>query len=670
MTLASLDFHRLFDSSPNPYMVVDRELRYVAANAAYLRATLSTLDSLLGRPFFEVFPNDPDDPNNGSVRWIKESFARVFAEGQPDTIALIPYRMPRQTESGTVLETRYWSASHVPVHDEHGEVQFVMQHAVDVTELQELKRAVGERTAPGSQAGTSEQLEAGLLGRARRVQRTNVSLDAERRHLRRLFEQAPGFVCFLRGKDHIFELANSSYMQLVGHRDILGMPVRDALPEVQAQGFIQLLDRVLASGEPFVGRGVRLLLQQEAGSALTECFVDFVYQPIIESSGRASGVFVQGYEITAQKRAQDELARYREQLEELVQERTRELEQSEATRREAEAQLRQAQKMEAVGNLTGGVAHDFNNLLQIIGGNLQLLRGDVAGSKRAERRLGTAVSAVQRGAKLASQLLAFARRQPLSPYPLNLGRVLRNMNDLLRRAVGDDIQIELQIQKGLWNTFADPNQLDNVVLNLVLNARDAMKAQGRLVVSVQNAQLDASDPALPADVRRGDYVRLAVTDDGAGMTPEVIERAFEPFFTTKPEGHGTGLGLSMVYGFVKQSNGHIKIQSRVDEGTTLEIFLPRTSEPEVEPARDDSNQIKGGSETILVVEDDPDVRETVLEMLAELGYRLLQASDAASALVVLQSGVHVDLLFTDVVMPGPMRSRELAAKAKSLAPQI
>ncbi|MDB4991588.1 MAG: zraS8 [Myxococcaceae bacterium] len=670
MPTDSLDFGRFFDASPNAYMVVDRELRYVAANHAYLRATASTLDALLGHSVFELFPNDHDEPNNASARVLKASLQRVLAEGQPDTIALLPYRMPRHTERGIVLEERYWSASHVPIFDGAGQVEYIMQHTVDVTELQDLKQSVGDRRAPGGAAG-SAQLEAGLLGRARRVQRTNLSLDAERRHLRRLFEQAPGFVCFLRGKDHIFELANSSYLQLVGHRDILGMPVRDALPEVRGQGFVELLDGVLASAEPYVGRGVRVLLQREAGGVPRESFLDFVYQPIVESDGTASGIFVQGYEVTAQKRAQDELAKYRAQLEDLVRERTRELEQSEATRREAEAQLRQAQKMEAVGNLTGGVAHDFNNLLQVIAGNLQLLRNDLPATKRAERRLGTALAAVQRGAKLSSHLLAFARRQPLEPLALNLGRALRDMKDLLRRAVGEDVEVEIVIANSLWNTFADPNQIDNVVLNLVLNARDAMRGQGKLKIELDNAELDPSDPTLPADVARGDYVRLSVTDDGAGMTPEVIERVFEPFFTTKADGRGTGLGLSMVYGFVKQSNGHIKIRSRVGAGTTLEIFLPRTLAAEADLARTrPTKMVEGGSETILVVEDDPDVRQTVVELLSELGYSVLQAADAASALAVLENGAHVDLLFTDVVMPGPMRSRDLAEKARALSPHL
>jgi signal transduction histidine kinase/DNA-binding response OmpR family regulator len=670
MTLDSLDFFRLFDASPNAYMAVDRELRYVAANRAYLQTTQSRLEDLLGQPVFKVFPNDPANPNNAAQRMLKESFERVLAEGRPDAIALIPYRMPRATAEGMQLEQRYWSASHLPVFDEHGQVELILQHTVDVTELQELRQSSGSGPFSDAGSGTITRLEADLLGRVRRVQRTNISLEAERKHLRRLFEQAPGFVCVLRGKEHIFELANRSYLQMVGRTDIIGLPVSDALPEVVGQGFVELLDNVLATGEPFVGRDVSIRLQREFGGALEQCYLDFVYQPIFEADGSVSGIFVQGNDTTAQRRAQDELDRHRDHLEELVKERTRELERSETERREAEAQLRQAQKMEAVGNLTGGVAHDFNNLLQVIGGNLQLLRGDVPQTKRAERRLSTAVGAVQRGAKLAAQLLAFARRQPLEPQPLHLGRVLRDMRDLLTRAVGEDVAIETVVQKDLWNTYADPNQIDNVVLNLVLNARDAMKGAGKLTLALDNALLGADDPDLPTDVAAGQYVRLSVTDNGAGMSPEVIERAFEPFFTTKPDGHGTGLGLSMVYGFVKQSGGHIQIQSRVQHGTTLEIFLPRTLAAEVQTPRSKAQTIEGGHETILVVEDDPDVRQTVVELLAELGYHLLQAHDAVSALAVLQSGVRVDLLFTDVVMPGPMRSRELAARAKALSPEL
>ncbi|AKJ02951.1 PAS domain S-box-containing protein [Archangium gephyra] len=658
----TLDFQALFSLSPNPYMVLDRELRYVAANEAYLRLTASRLEELLGRPIFEVFPHDPADPSNASARLLRTSFERVLAGRVPDTLALIPYRVPLQTAEGVVLEERYWSATHTPILDARGDVAFILQHTVDVTELHRLKQAMS--------AAPLDQMQAGVLHRARLVQEKNTLLDNERRLLLQLFEQAPGFMAFMRGREHVFELTNPAYEQLVGHREVLGKSVREALPEVEGQGFFELLDRVFTTGEPVVGRGQQLFVQREPGAPLTEAYVDFVYQPVLEPDGTVSGIFCQGHDVTEQKRAQDELRKHREHLEELVRERTRALRESEAERRQTEVALRQSQKMEAVGKLTGGVAHDFNNLLQVIGGNLQLLQRDIVGNERAQRRLETAVGAVERGARLAAQLLAFARRQPLEPAVINLGRLVRGMGDLLRRALGEGIEIETVIAGGLWNTLADPNQLENVILNLAINARDAMDGEGRLTIEAGNAMLDDHYALLHQDVEAGQYVLLAISDTGSGMSPEVLERAFEPFFTTKPEGRGTGLGLSMVYGFVKQTGGHIKIYSEVGHGTTIKIYLPRSLQAEVVATEPVTGPIEGGTETILVVEDDPEVRATVVELLTELGYRVLKAADGQSALAVIQSGMPVDLLFTDVVMPGPVRSPDLARQAKALLPDL
>ncbi len=341
-----------------------------------------------------------------------------------------------------------------------------------------------------------------------------------------------------------------------------------------------------------------------------------------------------------------------------------------ADRAQAEAQLRQAQKMEAVGKLTGGVAHDFNNVLQVISGNLQLLSKDVAGNLRAEQRLQTAIAGVSRGSKLAAQLLAFGRRQPLAPKVVNLGRLIREIDDMLRRALGESIQIETIVGGGLWNTLVDTGQFENALLNLAINARDAMEGHGRLTIELGNAFLDDDYADRHVDVCAGQYVLVAVTDTGCGISPDIIDEVFEPFFTTKPEGQGTGLGLSMVYGFVKQSGGHIKIYSEPKQGTTIKIYLPRVRQAEDIETNTESGPPTGGTETILVVEDDEDVRTTVVEMLSELGYRVLKAKDAQSALAIVESGVPIDVLFTDVVMPGELRSPELARKARERLPDI
>jgi len=349
------------------------------------------------------------------------------------------------------------------------------------------------------------------------------------------------------------------------------------------------------------------------------------------------------------------------------------LQQMEVMRR-TEAALQQAQKMETIGKLTGGVAHDFNNLLQVIGGNLQLItrtldkRGDAQADIR--KRVDSAMSGVERGAKLASSLLSFARRQPLAPRAVKVSRLLASMEDMMRRALGEEIDIEMIVSGGLWTTEVDTAQLENAILNLAINARDAMDGAGRLTIEVNNASLDEHYCATHPEVAPGQYVLLAVSDTGSGMAQDVIEQAFEPFFSTKPEGKGTGLGLSMVYGLVKQSGGHVKIYSEVGEGTTVKIYLPRSGRAEDHAGEALAQPVAGGHETVLVVEDDEQVRLTVVDMLTDLGYRVLRAGDAASALTVIDSGVHIDLLFTDVVMPGTLRSPELARKARERLPEV
>ena len=341
-----------------------------------------------------------------------------------------------------------------------------------------------------------------------------------------------------------------------------------------------------------------------------------------------------------------------------------------AAMQRTEQALQQSQKMETIGKLTGGVAHDFNNLLQVIAGNLQLLGTDVASNPRAQRRIENAMDGVLRGAKLASQLLAFGRRQALEPKVVRLGRNVAAMDDMLRRALGEAIETETIIQAGLWNAFVDISQVENAILNLCINARDAMEGAGKLTVEVGNAKLDDNYAIAHPDVIPGQYVMIAVSDTGSGMPPEVVAQAFEPFFSTKAEGKGSGLGLSMVYGFAKQSGGHVKIYSEVGLGTTVKMYLPRSFEAEdaVEPV--DLREPTGGTETILVAEDDEGVRETVVEMLCDLGYRVLKAQDATSAMAIISSGIPIDLLFTDVVMPGPLRSPELARKAREAIPNL
>ncbi len=338
-------------------------------------------------------------------------------------------------------------------------------------------------------------------------------------------------------------------------------------------------------------------------------------------------------------------------------------------RERADAIIRQAQKMETIGHLTGGLAHDFNNLLQIISANLDLMTGDVQGDPRASGRLQNAISGVERGSRLTQQLLAFARRQPLNPQAINLGRTIRSMMDLLRSTLGERIDIEAVVSGGLWNTSADPVQIENCILNLAINARDAMADGGKLTIEVSNAVLDDSYAMGHSEVTPGQYVMLAVSDTGHGMSPEVAARAFEPFFTTKREGEGTGLGLSQIYGFVKQSGGHIKIYTETGHGTSVKLYLPRARKG-VDEYSKPLSPAAGGTETILVVEDDAGVRAAAIDLLKELGYSVLKAENADEALALLESGARPDLLFTDVVMPGTINTRDFARKAQKICSNL
>ena len=336
-------------------------------------------------------------------------------------------------------------------------------------------------------------------------------------------------------------------------------------------------------------------------------------------------------------------------------------------RRAAEERLRQAQKMEAVGQLTGGLAHDFNNLLTVISGNIEALQRRLPQSAGDNLRPLTdaALRGTMRAALLTHRLLAFSRRQPLEPKAVSVNTLISGISEMLRRTLGESILIETVLTGGLWLTFADTNQLESALLNLAVNARDAMPAGGKLTIEAANVYLDEKYAKL-AEIAAGQYVGIFVSDTGTGMAPEVIAKAFEPFFTTKEIGQGTGLGLSQVHGFIKQSGGHVRIYSEVGSGTTIKLYLPRYF-----PAKtlDDTQPAplfvpQGAGETILVVEDEPDVRGFTVDILRELGYRVLEAADGSSALRLLDEHHEISLLFTDVGLPAGMNGRQLADEAE------
>jgi PAS domain S-box-containing protein len=374
-------------------------------------------------------------------------------------------------------------------------------------------------------------------------------------------------------------------------------------------------------------------------------------------------------EISERRIAEERLRDLNETLEQRV-------EAEVAERAKAEEALRQAQKMEAVGQLTGGIAHDFNNLLTVVTGNIDMANRALAAAgvtdARTRRALDSAFKGAERAAALTQRLLAFSRRQPLAPKPLDVDKLVISMSDLLNRALGETVELEIVTSPGLWRVEADPNQLESAILNLALNARDAMPRGGHLTIESTNARLDEAYAAQHAEVAPGQYVVVAVTDTGSGMSKETAARVFEPFYTTKEVGKGTGLGLSMVYGFVKQSGGHVKVYSEEGLGTTVKLYFPRLfSEGALEEATlAQGIEASPRRETILVVEDDDDVRAYTAECLRELGYRVIEAHDGPSALRLHERQKHpIDLLFTDVVMPG-MTGRELADAARERQPKL
>ena len=499
-----------------------------------------------------------------------------------------------------------------------------------------------------------------------RVQ-TERALRDERERMGQMFAQAPTFMAMLRGAEHRFELTNPGYDKLIGHRDVLGRTVAETLPDAVEQGFLDLLDGVFTSGVAFTATGMLYAVQTEPGGPINDRYVDFVYQPIRDATGAVVGVFVEGADVTDRKRLERDLQSLNADLEQRVRDRTQEL-------IEAQEALRQAQKMEAVGQLTGGIAHDFNNLLQGITGSLEIVQRRVAQGRidELDRFITGATTAANRAASLTHRLLAFSRRQPLDPRPVQANALIASLEDLLRRTTGEQIAFETVLAEGLWTTLCDPNQLENSLLNLVINARDAMPDGGVLTIETRNALLDDHFAASQRDVRPGQYVCICVSDTGTGMSADTIAKAFEPFFTTKPIGQGTGLGLSMIYGFARQSEGYARIYSEVGHGTTIKLYLPRhygeAEQGEALPGLTQDHATNAG-EIVLVVEDDAVVRALIVEVLGELGYQAVEAHDGPAGLDCLRTMERIDLLVTDIGLPG-LNGRQVADAGRMMRPGL
>ena len=756
----------------------------------------------LGMPALEVWAEAKET--------LAPMFERVFA-GEPVHRDDIELQLDRRGR----LEEAHFTFSYNPARDEQGVVAGLFGVCVETTE-----RVLSERR----QAAATERQ-------------------------RKMFEQAPGFICILHGPEQVFEFANNAYRRLVGHRDLIGRSVREAFPELVGQGFLERLDRVYATGERYVAVQVPVQLGHiGSGTATVERFLDFIYEPMVNEEGRITGIFVEGHDVTEvhlaqealrsrerrqalmlklndrfrnledegdlsyavgeflgnalgvdragygtvdpiaktvtivrdwnapgvhslagtlrfleygsyiedlvrgetvmfadarndprtaatadaltaitaraavnmpitehgvlvailylnhgsvrqwldedlllmrdvaerartvieRRRAEQELHALAASLEQQVADRTAERDQVWKNSRDelvgAQEALRQSQKMEAVGQLTGGLAHDFNNLLAGISGSLEVIEALLVQGRlgNIERYIKMAQGSTRRAAALTQRLLAFSRRQTLDPRPTDINRLVSGMEDLIRRTVGPDVDVEVVGAGGLWLTRVDAPQLENALLNLCLNARDAMApGGGRLTIETANKWLDER-AAAERELSPGQYVSLCVTDTGTGMEPEVIRRAFDPFFTTKPLGEGTGLGLSMVYGFARQSGGQVRIYSELGHGTTMCIYLPRHLGPHDTTGGNEVLDVAefGDGETVLVIEDEPTVRVLITDLLQENGYKPLAAADGATGLKILQSQVRIDLLITDVGLPGGMNGRQIADAARVSRPDL
>jgi len=669
------------------------------------------------------------------------------------------------------LEEAWFDLYYTPVRNEADEVFAVLCTVAEITQRvrdQDELRRLNLKLA--------EEREA--------VRVANQRLTAETASLRDLFEHAPGFMAVVSGRDHVFELANEPYRRLLGGRNVIGLPLDAAVPEVRDQVFGELLNQVYATGEPYVGRQMSIVL--DMGKGLQERLLDFVYQPLRNRDGEIVSIFVQGNDVTERAATEERLRiaqraggigtfewypqtgrlvvsdefrqlwglaadidvtdellvemlhpedrdksgprrihdgnpldyteyrvrrgdtgelrwiarrgevvrvapgtpeRYvgasfdvtdRRRIEDKLRELAETLEQRVAAevaeRSAAEDALRQAQKMEAVGQLTGGIAHDFNNLLQGIVGSLDLVQTYIARGRgsEADRFVHSAMASANRAAALTHRLLAFARRQPLDPKPIRVNQLIASMDDLLRRSLGVAVDLEMVLAGGLWITRCDANQLENAILNLAINARDAMPDGGRLTIETCNAHLDDAYAAGQRDVIPGQYICICVSDTGVGMSPEISARAFDPFFTTKPTGQGTGLGLSMIYGFTRQSEGYAKIYSHAGHGTTVKLYLPRflgETERDAMAGEPAPEALALPGRTILVVEDERVVRNLIVEVLQDLGYNALESPDGPAALKILESDRPIDLLLTDIGLPG-LNGRQLADAARMHRPEL
>jgi PAS domain S-box-containing protein len=645
------DFRAFFEASPGQYLILSAELKIVAVTDVFCRNTMTERAKIMGLSVFDVFPDNPDDANTSSVASLRLSLMRVLETRRQDVMGVVKYDIRKPDSEGGGFEERFWSPVNTPILGADGEIRWILNQAEDVTDQ---VRASTERSAQERRV-KDQDIQIALLNTANRElarqiaennrlqedqQKIAGALTSSEERFRTLATNLPGVV--YRRLMHPDGSLHDIYVS-PGVRDLLGVD-----PEEFTSGKITLLD--FAHPED---HDRKLNALKEYGAKLKTLVIE------VRKVSRDKKIHWWQIHTTPKKLENGDI-----QWDGIA------LDVTEL--KITERQLQQAVKMEAVGQLTGGVAHDFNNLLTVILANAEILAEELESNPPLQALAKLAQKAAERGADLTKGLLAFSRRQALEPQPVDVNKLIARMDDLLRRSLGEEIEIETVTGAGLWRAQIDPTQLESALLNLAINARDAMPGGGKLTIETVNAHVDLTYSLANDEVTPGQYVLVCVSDTGSGIDKDVLARVFEPFFSTKEVGKGTGLGLSMVFGFVKQSGGHIKIYSELGKGTTVKLYLPRSYE--ARGAGDAAVSMKQeephGSETILLVEDDELVRTHVEGLLQHLGYKVVVAHNGVAGLALLEQGLNVDLLFTDVVMPGGMSGRQLVEKVKALRPNL
>lgn len=606
--LSAPDFRLLFESSPNLYLILDPHLKIVAVTDSYLRATLTGRDNLLGRRIFDAFPDNPGDPHATGVRNLRLSLSRVLQSKIPDRMAIQKYDIRKPESEGGGFEERYWNPVNSPVLGPDGQVAYIIHSVEDVTEVVRLR-----------QQGLDHQ-------------KLTEQLKLEDR-FRKAFNANPEPISIATIAEGRYIDVNESFLRVTGYRreEVIGRTSVELGFWERPEDRDKMIAALRRDGSV---RDVEISFRTKSGERR-------------DGLDSAEAIDVAGEECV--------FAIFKDVTE----------------RKILEKQLRVAQRMEAIGQLSGGIAHDFNNLLGVIIGYCEILEDQLPPNSSLLRECGQIRKAGERAASLTRQLLAFSRQQVLEPKIIDLNAAVLDMEKMLRRLIGEDIELRTVLDASLGSVKADRSQIEQIVMNLVVNARDAMPDGGTITIETANAELDGGyirrHPPQPA----GRYVLLSVSDNGTGMDAETQARIFEPFFTTKEMGKGTGLGLSTVYGVVKQSGGHIWVYSELGYGTAFKIYLPRMDEAaRPEKATSGAGRKAFGTETILLVEDEEALRALTSRFLIDNGYTVLEAEHPAKAIQIAE--LHpgpIHLLLTDVVMPG-MNGHMLAERTKQIRPQM